>query len=114
MQRAHQLLNLASKLGIKYASIDASTIKNEVQNDIRTAIGNASTVPSSGIMPFQRMLDQDQASLAINVTRHGNNILVSEPSIVPITVAEKYSALPNQIKRYLEKYWEIFPSTHNG
>jgi len=108
-----ELLKLADKFIHKYA-LDASTIKDEVKNAVQTAIGNASTHSTLGIMPFVKMLDQDQATLAINVTRNGNNVTVSNPTVDPPDLTLKYIALPSQIKTYLERYIEVYPMKRNG
>lgn len=114
MKNSHfNLLKVANKLRTKYA-LDGSTIKDEIQNIIQTALSNASDNPVSGIMPFIKMLEQDQASLAINVTRNGNNVIVSNPALTPSNVSAKYAALPGQIKKYLERYPELYPSQRNG
>lgn len=106
------ILKLAAKLRNKYA-IDANDMKGEIQQQIQSTIENASTAPNSGIMPFMNMLKEDGASLAINVKRDGNTISVSAPSVQPGNVAGRYADLPNQIKNYLQKNIELFPSKRN-
>jgi hypothetical protein len=108
------LLGLSTKFGDKYASLDASTIKNDVTVAIRTAVANASSQQANGIMPFLKMLDQDQASLDINVVRNKNAIFVSTPTITPAYTAIRYVGLPDQIKNYLEKNLELFPTMRNN
>lgn len=87
---------------------------NEVKRAVQMAIQNASVVKSSGIMPFVNMLQADGATLSINIIRNGNDIEVSNPVVTPGSDAMKYSALPLQIKSYLEKYPELFPTKRNG
>jgi hypothetical protein len=108
------LLGLSVKFGNKYASVDASTIKNDIEKAIQGDIAAASSYPNTGIMPFLKMLEQDQATLDINVVRNGNTISVSAPLITPAYTAIRYSALPGQIKNYLEKNLELFPTMRNN
>ena len=105
---------MSVKFGNKYASVDASTIKNDVTVAIRTAIANASSQQANGIMPFLKMLNQDQADLSINVTRDGNTISVSAPTVTPTEMAPKYTNLPSQIQSYLDRNLELFPTKRNG
>lgn len=117
------LLKLANRFSNKYA-LDGSAIKEEVQKSIQTAVGNASTQPTSGIMPFVEMLQKDSATMYFHVTRDGENITVSVPNVEstlpnvdPAKVAEmtaKYAGLPNQVKKYLERYLELYPTKRNG
>jgi hypothetical protein len=113
MKQLAHLISVARKLQYKYA-IDAADMKDEVQRSIQTAIGNASSVRSSGIMPFVKMLTDSQATLAINVTRSGKRIMVSPASVNPPTQASAYQALPSQIQAYLERYLEVFPTVRNS
>lgn len=95
--------------------MDAATLKDEVKKTLEINLANASSNPQAyNIMPFKKMLQQDQASMTINVTRDGNTVTVSEPNINPPSVASKYANLPGQIKAFLEKYLEVFPTKRNG
>jgi hypothetical protein len=115
MLRSQQkLLSLAVQFGIKYAGLDASLISGEVKEAVQSAITNASFNQGSGIMPFVKMLEEDQAVMAIVVSRHGDKIEVSPPGIDPNTVAGKYVGLPEQIKNYLTRNLEVFPTQKNG
>jgi hypothetical protein len=114
MKNYFRLIKLATKFGNKYASIDASTIKNDVTKSIRLAVANASNQKISGIMPFLQMLDQDQVDMNINVTRNGDKVTVSKPSFSTASVAPRYEDLPAQIQNYLEKNLELFPTQRNG
>lgn len=109
-----QLFKVAAKFQTKYASIDASTISEDVKNALQTAIGNASTVKSSGILPFVQMAQQSNSSVTFTVTRNGNEIGVSNPIVSPGSEAPRYSALPMQIQGYLEGNLELFPTQRNG
>jgi hypothetical protein len=109
-----RLFKLASQFRKKYASIDANTLKDEIQQHIQDSVAHASGVKSLGIMPFMQMLATDQAALAINVTRDGSTISVSPPGVDPPELTGKYAPLSEQVKAYLEKYIELFPSQKNG
>ena len=115
MKKAYQdLIRFGTLMSYKYASIDANTIKDDVRRSIQTAIANASMSEKLGIMPFIKMLKEDQAAMNINVTRDGNTVTVSQPSLDKPELASKFSDLPVQIKDYLEKYLELFPTKRNG
>ena len=107
------LIRLGALMGAKYASIDANIIKNDVKDAIWTAIANASA-GHQGIIPFIKMLQADDASMNINITRNDNTVTVSAPSLDKPELANKYVALPNEIKTYLERYLDLFPSQRNG
>jgi hypothetical protein len=108
------LFATAAKLQHKYASIDASTISSQIQQSIQTAVGNASTVKSSGIMPFLQMLKKSNSTLSISITRNGEGIAASSATVNPGYEAPKYASLPMQIQSYLEKNLELFPTQRNG
>lgn len=109
-----QLFKVAAKFQTKYATIDANTIIDRIQQSIQTAVGNASTVRSSGIMPFVQMLQSNNSTLSISVTRNGGDITVSPATVNPGSEAPKYSALPMQIQSYLERNLELFPTQINS
>jgi hypothetical protein len=113
MKNTLNLIRLGSFLNHKYGGIDASSIKGQVQSAIQSAIQNASS-GNLGIMPFMKMLQQDRAALNINVTRDGDNIAVSVPSLDNVELEPKYALLSKQIKTYLEKYTDVFPTVING
>jgi hypothetical protein len=113
MKKVSHLIRVGALMSAKYASIDANTIKDRVQNTLKTALANASTA-KLGIMPFMQMLQADQSAMNINVTRSGDTITVSPPSLEKPELSAKYAALPGQIKDYLEKYLEVYPSKLNG
>jgi len=114
LRSQRKLLALAGQFGIKYAGLDATTIANEVKQTLTTALANASTANTSGIMPFNSMLLQDQAVLALSITRDGNVVKVSPPGVDPIEVAGKYAELSSQVQRYLTSNLEVFPSHRSG
>jgi hypothetical protein len=95
------LLKLANKLQRKYA---AQSLQEIIQN--AASYGEKS---ANGIMNFPAMLKQDQAELGINVNISGEKVDVSSPTVDPVQVAGKYAALPDQIKKYLERHIRDFP-----
>jgi hypothetical protein len=115
MKSSHKvLMSVAAKMAHKYASVDASTMQEEVKKALWQSVANASSHKETGIMPFIRMLQQDQAAMNINVTRSGNSVTVSPPSLDKPEVASKYANLPGQIQAWLERNLEIFPTKRNG
>src|SRR5271168_4195336 len=103
MKKTLNMIKLGYFMAARYASVDANTIKDRVQNTLHSALANASTA-KLGVMPFVQMLKADEAAMNINVTRSGDTITVSPPALDRPELAAKYAALPNQIKSYLEKY----------
>ena len=95
-----RLFKLASQFRKKYASIDANTLKDEIQQHIQDSVAHASGVKSLIPMPFMQMLASDQGALAINVTRDGTTISVSPPGVDPPELTSKYAPLSDQIKAY--------------
>lgn len=113
MKKAYNHLFItAAALGNKYASYDAADMKDYVKNTLQMAVANASTA-KLGIMPFISMLKEDDAALNINVTRNGDQITVSPPAVDKPELAAKYATLPQQIKAYLERNLEVFPTRKN-
>jgi hypothetical protein len=109
----NRVIRLGQLFGNKYA-VDASSIAETVRQSLWTALANASTVHQSGIMPFVKMLKEDDADMNINITRNGDQISVSPPSFSKPDIASKYFYLPQQIVNYLEKYINVFPAQQNG
>jgi hypothetical protein len=110
-----QLVKQANKLLKKYADIDANEMKQEIADYIKQQVANASTsTETSGVMPFVSMLQEDRATLAINVVRDGNKIKVSYPAVAPSHLTDKYSPLSNQIRNYLQRNLELFGTVKNG
>jgi hypothetical protein len=108
-----QLIRLGALMSAKYANIDANTIKDRVKDTITNAVANASS-GQMGIMPFVKMLKDDQANMNINVTRNGDTVTVTAPSLSRPELASKYNPLSEQIRRYLTKYMDVFPTVLNG
>ena len=98
------LLKLASKFQTKYAS--------STEDDIKRDIANAAAWGPEvhGIMNFPEQLVKDQATMTITVSKRGRTITVGTPQLNPASVYFTYAELPGQIKNYLEKYPELFPS----
>jgi hypothetical protein len=113
MTKTNHLIRIARLMSAKYAGLDASTIKERVKEVLQTAIGNASTA-RIGILPFLQMLKADQAQLAINITRNSDSVSVSLPSLDKPELTAKYAPLSEQIKTWLEKNLEVFPTKMNG
>ncbi len=113
MKKTLNMIRLGSFMAAKYSSVDANTIKDRVQNTLHTALANASTA-KLGVMPFVQMLKADEAAMNINVSRSGDTVTVSPPALDKPELAAKYAPLSNQIKTYLEKYLEIYPTVLNG
>lgn len=105
------LFKLAAKFK-KYSSIDGNKIKPTIVQDLQSALANAASLSqATGVMPFVSMLKEDGATLAINVKRDGSTVSVSAPSVNPDT--GRYAGLSQQVKRYLEKNIEVFPTVLN-
>jgi hypothetical protein len=112
MKNSQNLFKVAAKFQRKYAQ--SQSLKQIIEN--AASYGESS---SNGIMNFPAQLKKDQADLNINVTisngfMGGSNIQVSPPAVEPASVAGNYARLPDQIKKYLEKYIKDFPQILPG
>jgi hypothetical protein len=124
MEKSLRLIKLAKKLSIKYASgVDAEGLKPQIQNAIWTALGNASTVTSLGMLPFVQMAKDYGITLSFDVTRTDSwngtpNITVDNISIRPIDMGmgllPKFERIADPIESYLEKYPDLYPTKING
>jgi hypothetical protein len=116
MKRTQYLIKFAEKMSKKYASIDAETIRKEVESGIKTAIINASMQNNGIIMPFAQMATQDNVAISFWVNRNGKNITAYDLNIDPPNpqAASKYQPLLGQIKTYLERYLELYPTKIYG
>jgi hypothetical protein len=70
-------------------------------------------------MNFPDQLKKDKASLSITITISsrkwgGFNVEVSRPIVDPSAFSVNYRKLPEQIKKYLEKYLTDFPHIPPG
>lgn len=107
-----QLFKVAARLSYKYAQ--SQTLQEIIQN--AASYGESSP---NGIMNFPAQLKKDQADLSINVTvssgmMGGLSVEVSPPSVDPSQFAPNYAKLPDQIKKYLDKYIKDFPQVPQG
>jgi hypothetical protein len=103
---------------VKYADIDADTIKDSIATDIKSAIINASRSPVMGIMDFTKMLEVDGATLGLTIIK-SNSFLHNTLQVLPATVnppitQDKYAGLSTQVEGYLKKYPDLFPSYAGG
>ena len=119
MEKSRHLIKLAQKLSNKYAGINAESFRTQIENSIWTALRNASTVQSSGIMPFTRMAKQDGVTVSFDVTRDDSSmgaptITVSEIQVNPAGHLAAYQPLAEQVKNYLERYPELYPTVVSG
>lgn len=97
-----QLVKLANKFQHKYAQ------GQSLQQIIESAAGYGEG-SANGIMNFPARLKQDGADLNINVTISGNDVNVSQPSVMPPQFAANYAKLPDQIESYLKRHVSEFP-----
>jgi hypothetical protein len=118
MKKSSSLFRLAERFSYKYAGISAEDARTQVEDAIWTALHNASTVKVSGIMPFTQMLKQDGANLSFDVSRTDH---FSGPPTITVSnvvadkgLSNKYQALVDQVKAYLEKYPELYPTQRSG
>lgn len=110
------LLVLAHKFQ-KYANVNAEDIRADIEPYIWTNLRNAAGQRQYGIIPFVQMATDDGINLSFDVTRDDRTITVSNLEIQPADKANllsKYQPLAAQIKAFLEKYYEIYPTKKNG
>lgn len=107
-----RLFKLAAKFQRKYAQ--GQSLQEIIQN--AASYGESS---ANGIMNFPAQLKKDQADMNINVIissgfMGGTNVTVSDPAVEPANVAGNYAKLPDQIKKYLDRYIKDFPQITPG
>ncbi len=73
----------------------------------------------NGIMNYPTQLTQDKANLALDITiksglMGGRSAEVTNLRVDPAQFASKYSKLPEQIKKYLDKHLGSFPQITEG
>jgi hypothetical protein len=112
MKNSQVLFKVAAKFQRKYAQ--SQSLRQIIQN--AASYGESS---SNGIMNFPAQLKKDQADMNINVDissgfMGGSSVQVSQPAVEPASAAGNYAKLPDQIKRYLEKYIKDFPQITPG
>lgn len=117
MKKTQHLITLGETWINKYASVNAESLKPEIQNHIWQAIKNRAA-GSQDIANFPVMLNSDNATLSFIVVRNDTlgykKIKVLNLDVSPANLAAKYQQLPLQIEKYLNKNWELFPSMHAG
>lgn len=109
------LYRFARLLQVKYLSKTAQSAENQrssIVEHIKQAVVNASSwgQKTHGIMPFMQMLQQDGATLSLNLVKQGKSISVTGLTVSNPALIAKYQPLGNQVKNYLEKNWELFPN----
>lgn len=118
MKKTQNLIKIAEILGTKYASVDANTIKPEIQQDIYNDIKNAASAGTQGVMNFPQMIQQDGTTIRFDIFRNDTlgykNIRVLNLEVSKPENKTKYENLPSQIQNYLSKNWELFPFKRNG
>lgn len=121
MKNTKHLIKFAEALTYKYANLNAEDYRPEIEENIRTALANVSSQNKPQVMlPFMSMLKKDNATLTFDVTRDDNwgrkTITVSNFSVIPgdNNAFDRYYPLVKQIKDYLEKNWELYPTQRNG
>lgn len=112
MKNTQHLIKLAERLSSKYASLDAEDIRPEIESAIKTALINASTQNNGTLMPFAQMATQDKVTISFWISRTGKTITAYDLSIDPPNsqLIAKYQPLLGQIKAYLERNWELYPT----
>lgn len=110
------LLFLADKFK-KYANVNAEDMRANIEIGIWTNLKNAAGQRQYGIIPFVQMSTDDGINLSFDVTRDDRTVTVSNLEIQPADKANllsKYQPLVTQIKAFLEKYYEVYPTKKNG
>lgn len=98
----YKLFKIAEQFGKKYA-------KSKLEESIQKAIAAAAAWQNLGIVNFPKMLEQDKANLAFNVTKKGKQVIVSRVSVSPPELEPKYSQIQQQVQSYLNKFIDLFP-----
>ena len=117
MKRTDYLITLGETWNKKYASVNANSIKPEIEKAIWEAIKNAAA-SNIGILNFPTTINSDGATINFVIVRNDTlgfkNIKVLNFDVSPNSLASKYQPLVSQIEKYLNKNWELFPSMHDG
>lgn len=122
MEKTNKLIKCADRLSYKYAETeDAELYKADIESSIWTALKNASEQNNPNVMmPFYQMAQQDKVDLNFDITRDDSwgrkNITVNNLTVIPNknNAWEKYLPLQEQVKKYLDKNWELFMNKKNG
>lgn len=112
------LYRFAKLLELKYLTkhaMDAENMRSQIVEHIKQMLINAaSRAPALGIINFPQMVAQDQTVLTFDITKNGKNITNISVSTSNPDLTAKYKPLETQVKNYLEKNWELFPTQSNG
>ena len=117
MKKSHRLLFALAEKFNKYANVNAETYRSEIEPHIWINLRNAAGQRQYGIIPFVQMATDDGIDLSFDVIRDDRTITVSNLNVSPPDkndLLPKYQPLAAQVKSFLEKYWEIYPSKRNG
>lgn len=110
------LLSLAAKFK-KYANVNAEDMRSDIEAGIWINLRNAAGQRQYGIIPFVQMSTDDGINLSFDISRDDRTITVSNLEIQPVDKANllsKYQPLVTQIKAFLEKNYEVYPTKKNG
>lgn len=117
MKKTDYLISLGETWVKKYASIDANSIKPQIEAHIYTAIENAAK-SNIGLLNFPVMINSDAATISFDIVRNDTfgfkSIKVLNFEVSPSDLTPKYMVLKEQIEKYLNKNWELFPSILDG
>lgn len=112
------LYRFAKLLEIKYLTkqaVDAENLRSQIVDHIKQMLVNAaSRAPALGIMNFPAMIAQDQTSLTLDILKNGKTVDRVTVGVGNPDLFSKYKPLEDQIKKYLDKNWELFPYNSNG
>jgi len=118
MKKSSSLFRLAERFRYKYAGVSAEDARTQVEDAVWTALHNASGNKTLGIMPFVQMVKQDGANLSFDVSRtdhfSGPPTIVVSNVVADNGMSSKYQGLIDQVKDYLEKYPELYPTQRSG
>lgn len=110
------LLSLAAKFK-KYANVNAEDMRSDIETGIWINLRNAAGQRQYGIIPFVQMSTDDGINLSFDISRDDRTITVSNLEIQPVdktNLLSKYQPLVTQIKAFLEKNYEVYPTKKNG
>jgi len=111
------LYRFAKLLEIKYLTkqaIDAENLRSQIVEHIKQMLANAATQSSSGIMNFPAKVASDGIKLTLDILKDGKNVTVQKVSVSNPMLQPQYQLLADQIKKYLERNWELFPYKYQG
>lgn len=111
MKKVHHLIRLAEKISYKYATVDAESLRHQIEPAIKTALINAASFNDGRLIPFAQMAAQDKVTLSFYINRTGKTIQAYDLKLEPANpnLLSKYQPLMNQVKTYLEKNIDLYP-----